>query len=77
MVATILSRLAGYKTYKVEGEIKDALPIATITQFLISVVRIFGNLYEVELKIVYSKVERQSLFYKTHDDVLRRSLYYS
>ena len=61
MERTTPNYLILYEKYEIKGEIKVVLPLSMVTEFWIAAVNTFGALYEVELKILYSRIDKAKL----------------
>ena len=61
MVTTAPSNLIGYEKYEVGEETREKLSLSMVIKFWIATVNIFGALYEVMLKSVYSRIDKANL----------------
>ena len=61
MATTAPSDLPGFRKYIEEGGTHEALPMSLVTEFWLSTVNVFGALYEVVFKSVYSRTGKVKL----------------
>ena len=55
MMANTPNTMEGFEVHVVEGESREALPLAKVAEFWIATVSTFGFLYEAIVTSVYSK----------------------